>query len=141
METTELIMEEVKEDIFIDDKLKEVLDKVIDEVSEPNGSAIVTVTTEINCANPRCKNTFIAATSRHRFCSEPCRLRNNSLVRYNQVKDNQEYKDKVHQKNKRYYEENKEKLRAQMKAYGKEYYKKKKEKKKDGNSDQNKETI
>lgn len=134
-------MEEAK-DIFIDDKLKEVLDKVVDNISKPNEEATVIISAEVKCANPRCENMFVMSTPSNRFCSEPCRLRYNSLIRYNKLKDNQEYKDRVHKKNKRYYEEHKEDLKNRMKEYGRIYYKKKKEKKekKDGNSEEIKTT-
>lgn len=154
-------MEENK-DYFIDDKLKEELEKIKDKINEPgqviiydegqNESKAETDTVEkkksgvlkLQCAHSKCNKIFYSIEP-EKYCSEACRLRHHSLMRYNKLKDNEEYKKKVHEKNKKYYEEHKEILKPKMLAYEKEYYKRKmaekKKREENGNSNNNKETT
>lgn len=122
-------MDEEK-DSYIDDKLKERLDQVIQDINRP-GEVIILDEGKSVCE--KCKNTFVINSEETRFCSKTCRLRYIALERYNRLKNNEEYKNKVKEKNKKYYQANKEKLKPIMREYGKAYYYKKREKKEDEN--------
>lgn len=80
------------------------------------------------CNNPQCDK--IIGLGRKKYCSKLCRTRYSSLRRYNQLKDNEEFKIKRKEKNKKYYEANKEELKSKMRVYGMKYYFKKRDEKK-----------
>lgn len=77
------------------------------------------------CQNPRCKQPILDSRQNVKYCIEACGARHRSSLRYQKIKNDEEYKRKRGEKNKRYYEANKEELRTRMRIYGMEYYHKK----------------
>jgi len=80
------------------------------------------------CTNPKCNK--VLDSRRLKYCSELCRARYNALLQYEKLRNNEEFKIKRKEKNKKYYEENKEELRNKMRVYGMQYYFKKRDEKK-----------
>jgi sensor histidine kinase regulating citrate/malate metabolism len=86
------------------------------------------ITEERHCRNPRCNK--ILDPKRKRYCSELCRTRHSASLQYSKLKDNEEFKKKRTEKNKKYYEANKEELKAKMRVYGMAYFFRKRDEKK-----------
>ena len=86
-------------------------------------------TSEIRyCKNENCKK-VLTHSGRSKYCSEVCRTRWSALRQYNRLKDNEEFKQYRKIKNKKYYQNNIEDLRARMRIYGMQYYFKKRDEK------------
>jgi hypothetical protein len=82
-----------------------------------------------HCKNPRC-NKILDSPKRKKYCSEICRTRHSASLQYDKLRDNEEFKKKRAEKNKRYYETNKEELKAKMRIYGMAYFFRKRDEKK-----------
>lgn len=95
----------------------------------------------LQCMNSKC-NKYFYSVKPVKYCSETCRMRYHSLLTYNKLKNNEEYRKKAREKSKIYYQENKEELKPKMREYEKEYWKRKKaEKDKKENGNSNKKTV
>ena len=95
------------------------------------------ISKSIICVNPRCKKEFITH-KKIKYCSEECRLRYHSLIRYNKFKNDEGRKKKAKEFSKEYYEKNREEIKAKMRKNAKKYYIKKKiEKDKQKNENSN----
>jgi hypothetical protein len=86
------------------------------------------ITTEIRyCINPKCNK--ILSSRRKKYCSEICRTRYSASLQYSKLKDNEEFKKKRNEKNKKYWEEHKEELKPKMRVYGMAYFYRKRDEK------------
>jgi len=81
------------------------------------------------CENPKCKKAIEGLRKKSIYCSQLCRTRHNAMKQYERLKDNEEYKKLRKIKNKKYYEDNKEELKAKMRVYGMEYFFRKRDEK------------
>ncbi len=88
----------------------------------------------------KCGKVILASRKNVKYCSEMCRTRDSALRQYNKLKDDNEYKKKRDEKNKKYYEEHKDELQARMRVYGMKYYFKKRDEKKKLKDEQNRAT-
>lgn len=81
--------------------------------------------TERHCMNPKCDK--VIGHGKKKYCSELCRSRDSAMRQYNKNRNDDGFKEKRKAKNKRYYEANKEDLKAKMRIYGMQYYFKKRD--------------
>jgi len=85
---------------------------------------------QVKCKNPKCNKIFDTLRKGRKYCSESCRARNNAVQQYEKLKNNEEFKKIRNEKNKKYYEINKEIIKPKMREYGMKYFFRKREEKK-----------
>jgi hypothetical protein len=82
------------------------------------------------CKYSSCNKPIDDKRKHSKYCSELCRTRNSALRQYNKVKNDEEFKKKRNEKNRKYWEENKERLKPAMRDYGMKYFFKKRDERK-----------
>ena len=85
---------------------------------------------QIKCKNPKCNKIFDTLRRGKKYCSENCRQLHNAAQQYEKLRYNKEYKKMRNEKNRKYYEKNKEMIKPKMREYGMKYYFKKRDEKK-----------
>lgn len=77
----------------------------------------------MNCLE--CNKEFVPISRVHKFCSQRCRLRFNARKRWLIMRNDPDYKSKIRENSKRWYQKNKTKHNLRMRDYMREYYRKK----------------
>jgi hypothetical protein len=129
--TTKAIKEKLAEEIEQDRLLKQEIQSSIKEKKiKLKKLDLTSKLRQVKCKNPKCNKIFDALRKDKLFCSEKCRQHYNTAIQYEKLRYNEDYKKKRNEKNRKYYEENKEMIKPKMREYGMKYFFRKREEKK-----------
>jgi len=132
--TKEKIIEE-KEELLDIIKQKQVLKQEIqDSIKEKKivlkELNLKTRLQESQCKNSKCNKIFSSVRKGKKYCSEKCRQLHNAAQQYEKLRNSDEFKKMRNEKNKKYYEKNKETIKPKMREYGMKYFFRKRDEKK-----------